>query len=252
VGNHRSNKRAKKQCQPFPPTRHNAPKTPGSRGLGRLGARTSISAGLLLMSVAGTTGPLALASTDGPLPAPPARGGAAAPAPPRLLGLPATWNSAAGSSSGVVPLTTQRTEEQAKPAAIAPPPPPAPAPRADTGGDQVGRWISEAVQTMQAQGIAVSAADAGSIRTIIQKESRGDPRAVNRWDSNAKAGHPSKGLMQCIDSTFNAYKLPGHADIYNPVDNIIAGVRYTIGRYGGFARHPGLVSLRKGKGYRGY
>ena len=45
-------------------------------------------------------------------------------------------------------------------------------------------------------------------------------------NSNAQAGHPSKGLMQCIDSTFNAHSLPGHTDIYNPVDNIIAGVAY--------------------------
>jgi uncharacterized protein YukE len=71
-------------------------------------------------------------------------------------------------------------------------------------------------------------------------------------NSNASAGHPSKGLMQCIDSTFNSYKLPGHDDIYSPVDNIIAGVRYTLGRYGSFANHPGLASMAHGGGYQGY
>jgi WXG100 family type VII secretion target len=71
-------------------------------------------------------------------------------------------------------------------------------------------------------------------------------------NSNAAAGHPSKGLMQCIDSTFNAHKLPGHDDIYNPVDNIIAGVRYTFDRYGGFAGHPGLKAMAAGGGYQGY
>lgn len=71
-------------------------------------------------------------------------------------------------------------------------------------------------------------------------------------NSNAAKGTPSKGLMQCIDPTFQAHKLPGHDDIYNPVDNIIAGVRYTFDRYGGFEGHPGLKSMAGGGGYQGY
>jgi hypothetical protein len=71
-------------------------------------------------------------------------------------------------------------------------------------------------------------------------------------NSNAAAGHPSKGLMQCIDSTFNAHKLPGHDNIYDPVDSIIAGVRYTFDRYGGFSGHPGLKAMAGGGGYQGY
>lgn len=63
-------------------------------------------------------------------------------------------------------------------------------------------------------------------------ESGGNPSAINNWDSNAAAGHPSKGLLQTIDSTFAAYALPGHNDIWNPVDNAIAAIRYMIDRYG--------------------
>jgi len=81
---------------------------------------------------------------------------------------------------------------------------------------------------------------------------REDEHVFLTGNSNAAAGHPSKGLMQCIDSTFNAHKLPGHDDIYNPVDNIIAGVRYTFDRYGGFDGHPGLKSMASGGGYQGY
>jgi WXG100 family type VII secretion target len=81
---------------------------------------------------------------------------------------------------------------------------------------------------------------------------REDDRIFLTGNSNAAAGHPSKGLMQCIDSTFNAHKLPGHDNIYNPVDNIIAGVRYTFDRYGGFAGHPGLKAMAHGGGYQGY
>jgi hypothetical protein len=199
------------------------------------------------MSVAGTAGPFALAGTGSPRPASP--GGAVAdvapPPPGPLLGLPENWDSPAGGQGVVLPLTDRRLDDQAKPAGDA-------APQAGSGGDQVTQWITEAVQIMREQDIPVSAADVAGIRTIVEKESNGDPRAVNQWDANARAGHPSKGLMQCTDPTFDSYKLAGHDDIYNPVDNIIAGVRYTIGRYGGFASHPGLASLNRGDGYRGY
>lgn len=116
----------------------------------------------------------------------------------------------------------------------------------------VRQWIEEAIKEMQAQGIPVSDADINNIWAIIEHESSGNPNAINLWDSNAQAGHPSKGLMQCIDSTFNSYKLPGHNDIYNPVDNIIAGVRYTMSRYGSIANTPGLQAMAHGGGYVGY
>lgn len=116
----------------------------------------------------------------------------------------------------------------------------------------VRQWIEEAIKEMQAQGIPVSDADINSIWAIIEHESAGNPNAINLWDSNAKAGHPSKGLMQCIDSTFNSYKLAGHGDIYNPVDNIIAGVRYTMSRYGSIANTPGLQAMAHGSAYVGY
>ncbi|WP_026360590.1 transglycosylase SLT domain-containing protein [Amycolatopsis nigrescens] len=116
----------------------------------------------------------------------------------------------------------------------------------------VDQWIREAIKILQANGIPVTDADIQKIWTIIEKESGGDPNAINNWDSNAAKGTPSKGLMQCIDPTFNAHKLPGHDDIYNPVDNIIAGVRYTFDRYGGFEGHPGLKAMAGGGGYQGY
>lgn len=64
------------------------------------------------------------------------------------------------------------------------------------------------------------------------QESSGNPRAINLWDSNAKAGTPSKGLLQTIDPTFNTYKMKGHGNIWNPVDNAIAAIRYMFARYG--------------------
>jgi soluble lytic murein transglycosylase-like protein len=116
----------------------------------------------------------------------------------------------------------------------------------------VQEWIDEAIVELRKNGIEVSDADAERIWQIIAHESSGDPNAINDWDSNAAAGIPSQGLMQVIPPTFDAYKLPGHGDILNPVDNIIAGVRYTIDRYGSLAGHPGIESMESGGPYRPY
>jgi WXG100 family type VII secretion target len=117
---------------------------------------------------------------------------------------------------------------------------------------QVKEWIEEAMKILQENGVDTSKMSENDIWAIIQHESGGNPHAINLWDSNAKAGHPSKGLMQCIDSTFQANKLPGHDDIYNPVDNIIAGVRYSIARYGSVSNVPGIRSMAHGGAYQGY
>ena len=89
-------------------------------------------------------------------------------------------------------------------------------------------WIDQAIQIT-----GVGMDWESDLIKIAMRESGGDPNAVNNWDSNAKAGHPSKGLMQTIDSTFASNMLPGHGDIWNPVDNAIAAIRYIEGRYGG-------------------
>ncbi|WP_197319686.1 transglycosylase SLT domain-containing protein [Saccharomonospora sp. NB11] len=130
--------------------------------------------------------------------------------------------------------------------------PSGPPPTSGPPPGNVEQWIREAIRILQANGIPVTEDNIDEIWTIIEKESGGNPHAINDWDSNAAKGTPSKGLMQCIDPTFEAYKLPGHDDIWNPVDNIIAGVRYTFDRYGGFEGHPGLKSMAQGGAYQGY
>lgn len=60
------------------------------------------------------------------------------------------------------------------------------------------------------------------IERIIANESGGNPHAINLTDNNAKAGTPSKGILQYIDPTFNNYAMPGHKNIWNPLDQLIA------------------------------
>lgn len=91
-------------------------------------------------------------------------------------------------------------------------------------------WIREAMYIMDINDIPGSYH--GIHRNII-RESSGNPKAINLWDSNAAAGIPSKGLLQVIDPTFKAYYVPGtEYDIWNPVSNIVAACNYAAIRYG--------------------
>ncbi|WP_329380292.1 LysM peptidoglycan-binding domain-containing protein [Streptomyces sp. NBC_01716] len=91
-------------------------------------------------------------------------------------------------------------------------------------------WIREALDVMAQNGIPGSY---DGIHRNIMRESGGNPRAINNWDSNAAAGTPSKGLLQVIAPTFEAYHVPGTStDSYDPVANITAACNYAADRYG--------------------
>ena len=134
----------------------------------------------------------------------------------------------------------------------------APAPQAPTGkpaqpgvpspgGSGVDSWINQALGILK-----LDSSFAPGIKNMIQKESSGNARAVNNWDSNAKKGTPSKGLMQTIDPTFKAWALPGYnSDVFDPVSNIIAGVRYAQNRYGDDMLKTGGRKKSNGA-YKGY
>ena len=91
-------------------------------------------------------------------------------------------------------------------------------------------WIRESLAIMAQKGIPGTYN--GIYRNVI-RESSGNPYAINNWDSNAAAGTPSKGLLQVIDPTFNAYHVAGTAyDPYDPVANITAACNYAAAVYG--------------------
>lgn len=99
-------------------------------------------------------------------------------------------------------------------------------------GIGVDRWRDTVVRALEANGIEPNNFRVSKILATIQRESNGDPNAQNNWDSNARAGHPSIGLMQTIGPTFNAYKHPGHNNIRNGYDNLLAAINYIKHRYG--------------------
>lgn len=100
----------------------------------------------------------------------------------------------------------------------------------------VEQWRSLAVKALQLTG-QYSAANLNSLLYQMQTESSGNPNAINLWDSNAKRGTPSKGLMQVIDPTFRAYAMaPYNQNIWDPLSNMIASIRYAVSRYGSLGR----------------
>ena len=121
----------------------------------------------------------------------------------------------------------------------------------DSTGDNVTRWAPLVLCILASLG--QSSGNLSDVETIIYWESSGDPNAINLTDSNAKAGHPSEGLIQVIRPTFDTYRtllLPN--DLYNPAANLYAGLHYAINTYGSIHNVPGLVSLRNGGPYIGY
>ncbi|MBM5675612.1 peptidoglycan DD-metalloendopeptidase family protein [Listeria seeligeri] len=123
------------------------------------------------------------------------------------------------------------------------------------GGSFNGKGGSKAVNSWVQQAIGLAGVPSGwanALATIAMKESGGNPSAVNNWDINAKNGIASRGLMQTIPSTFNAYKMKGHGNIMNPVDNILAAIGYIKARYGNVFNVPGIKAMASGKAYKGY
>ena len=137
------------------------------------------------------------------------------------------------------------------------------------GGTGVKRWTGVVQQALGQLKQSVSLVNT-TLRRMNQ-ESGGNPRAVNLWDSNAKAGYPSTGLMQVIRPTFRAYAGKYlntgpfmHGVSVDPLANVYASMRYALKTYGSLSRaynrpggyaRGGLVGggIRIGRGLpRGY
>ncbi|MEV6451466.1 transglycosylase SLT domain-containing protein [Streptomyces anulatus] len=91
-------------------------------------------------------------------------------------------------------------------------------------------WIRESLDIMKKKNIPGSYE---GLHRNIMRESSGNPNAVNDWDINAQNGIPSKGLLQVIQPTFDAYHVKGTPKkLTDPVANITAAANYAADRYG--------------------
>lgn len=107
----------------------------------------------------------------------------------------------------------------------------------------VEQWRNLAIRALQMTG-QYSEANLERLLYQMQTESGGNPNAINNWDINAVNGTPSKGLMQVIDPTFRAYAMAGYdKNIYDPLSNMLASIRYAVSTYGS------LAAAYRGVGY---
>ncbi len=100
------------------------------------------------------------------------------------------------------------------------------------GGTGVERWRSTVIKALKKNGLPATDHQVTSMLQLIQRESNGNPTVMNDWDINARNGNPSIGLTQTTVGTFNAHAFPGHKNIRNGYDNLLASIHYIISRYG--------------------
>ncbi|WP_436493546.1 transglycosylase SLT domain-containing protein [Actinokineospora sp. HUAS TT18] len=108
-------------------------------------------------------------------------------------------------------------------------PPPdagAPASRVDRA-----RWIGSAVEILINHGVDPSRINAEQIAQIVDRNSGGNPHAMNLQDPSAAEGYPPKGLMQITDPVFQQHQVQGYDNIWSPVDNMLAGVMYFLAQW---------------------
>ncbi|MFB7707879.1 peptidoglycan DD-metalloendopeptidase family protein [Streptomyces sp. NPDC056105] len=137
------------------------------------------------------------------------------------------------------------------------------------GGHGVQRWRG-VVQQVLGQ-LHESTSLTNTVLRRMNQESGGNPRAVNKWDSNWKAGHPSVGLMQVIEGTFRRYagkyRSTGpfmYGVSIDPTANLYASGKYARANYGSLSRAynrkggyatggiVGAVRINRGLGSGGY
>jgi LysM repeat protein len=116
------------------------------------------------------------------------------------------------------------------------------------GGGDVASWTSQACGIMSVP----SANWVRGYAVLCARESSGRANAINSYDSNAHGAiqsdgyplHCSRGVAQCIPDTFASNHVAGTTvDIYDPVANIAASMRYVMNRYGVSLNGSNLTSL---------
>lgn len=110
-------------------------------------------------------------------------------------------------------------------------------------GSGVERWRSALEKALEMNGLPTTGAYVNAWLRQIQTESSGNPNAVGGTDGLADGR--ATGLLQTKPGTFRANAFPGHGNIFNGFDNMLAAIRYALRTYGSSM----LAVIGHGHGY---
>lgn len=111
------------------------------------------------------------------------------------------------------------------------------------GGASVERWRPYIKKALKMNGLPTTQAYVNAWMSQIQTESGGNPSAIGGNDGLADGN--ATGLLQTKPGTFAANAFPGHGNIMNGFDNMLAAIRYAKNRYGANM----LSVIGRGHGY---
>lgn len=111
------------------------------------------------------------------------------------------------------------------------------------GSKSASKWKPEVKKALALNGLPTSAKYVNAWIKQIDTESSGNPKAMGGNDGLLDGN--AKGLVQVKPGTFMANKFPGMGNIWNPLHNLAAGIRYAHRKYG----NGGLGVIGKGHGY---
>jgi TP901 family phage tail tape measure protein len=111
------------------------------------------------------------------------------------------------------------------------------------GGASVERWRPYIKKALKMNGLPTTQTYVNAWMSQIQTESGGNPSAIGGNDGLADGN--ATGLLQTKPGTFAANAFPGHGNIMNGFDNMLAAIRYAKNRYGANM----LSVIGRGHGY---
>lgn len=85
-----------------------------------------------------------------------------------------------------------------------------------------GDWTEAVKHAAKVMNVNLDQNGLSAVLRRINQESGGSETVTNNWDSNAQAGHPSTGLLQYIQSTFDKWKVQGYEDIHKGFHQLLA------------------------------
>lgn len=85
-----------------------------------------------------------------------------------------------------------------------------------------GDWTEAIKHAAKMMNVSLDQNGLNAVLRRINQESGGSETVTNNWDSNARAGHPSTGLLQYIQPTFDTWKVQGYEDIHKGFHQLLA------------------------------